>query len=63
MFMAERLDADGNKLRGRSLVVRGDIGEWSEIPIRVGDDGHAYFRVGRPLGNVHRDMIFRISRR
>ena len=63
MAMAERIDAGGDKLRGRGLLIRGDMGEWSEITMQVADDGFARFRIGRPLGNVHRDMIFRVERR
>jgi Mg-chelatase subunit ChlD len=60
-MMAERVDADGNRLRGRSVIVRGDMGEWVEWEIPVSEDGLARFRVGRLLGNVHRDMVFRIE--
>jgi hypothetical protein len=63
MMFAERLDGAGEKLRGRSLIIRGDMGEWSELPIVIQDDGYARFRIGRPLGNVHRDMLFEIRRR
>ena len=38
------------------------MGEWSELPIVIQDDGYARFRIGRPLGNVHRDMLFEIRR-
>ena len=62
MMFAERLDGAGEKLRGRSLIIRGDMGEWSELPIVIQDDGYARFRIGRPLGNVHRDMLFEIRR-
>jgi len=58
---AERVDAEGNRLRGRSVIVRGDMGEWVEWEIPVADDGLARFRLGRLQGNVHRDMVFRIE--
>ena len=62
MMMAEAVDAAGERLRGASLTIRGDMGVWSEIPLRVGADGLAHFRIGRPQGNVHRDMIFSVVR-
>ena len=62
MMIGQRVDADGERLRGRSLLVRGDMGTWVEIELQVGDDGLARFRLGRPLGNVHRDMIFSVVR-
>ncbi len=61
MMMAERVDVEGNRLRGRSVVVRGDMGEWVEWEIPVPADGLARFRIGRLQGNVHRDMVFRIE--
>ncbi len=63
MFMADRLDASGEQLRGRGLLARGDMGEWAETELIVADDGWARFRIGRPLGNVHRDVIFRLAAR
>jgi len=62
MMMAERVDAEGNRLRGGRLLVRGDMGEWVEWEIQVPDAGLARFRIGRTQGNVHRDMVFRIER-
>ncbi|NKB88967.1 MAG: VWA domain-containing protein [Acidobacteria bacterium] len=62
MFMADRLDADGERLRGRGLMVRGEMGEWAEVELTVGPDGRARFSLGRPQGNVHRDIVFRIAR-
>jgi hypothetical protein len=62
MMTAERIDAKGTRLRGGSLTVRGDIGTWSEMPLVVGADGLARFRIGRSTGNVHRDMIFTVGR-
>jgi len=61
MMMVERVDAEGDRLRGGSLVIRGDMGEWVEWEIPVPDDGLARFRIGRSQGNVHRDMVFRIE--
>lgn len=61
MMMAERVDAAGERLRGRSLIVRGEMGEWVDWEMPVGDDGLARFRIGRLQGNVHRDMVFRIE--
>ena len=63
MMFAQRVDASGERLRGRPLTVRGDMGDWQEIEMTVQDDGWARFRIGRALGNVHRDMVFRIERR
>jgi hypothetical protein len=28
--------------------------------VDVGADGQARFRIGRPQGNIHRDMLFHI---
>ncbi len=61
MMTAQRIDAGGERLRGRGLTVRGDMGEWREMEMTVQDDGWARFRIGRPQGNVHRDMVFRVS--
>jgi Mg-chelatase subunit ChlD len=63
MFMADRLDAQGERLRGRGLLVRGDMGDWAETELTAGADGKARFRLGRPQGNVHRDIVFRIAPR
>jgi Ca-activated chloride channel family protein len=63
MFMADRLDSAGEQLRGRGLLARGDMGDWAETELVVGEDGWARFRIGRPLGNVHRDAIFRLAPR
>ncbi|MGE0043285.1 MAG: VWA domain-containing protein [Vicinamibacterales bacterium] len=62
MMFIDRVDAAGRRLRGRSLVVRGDMGTRESFTVTVGDDGLARFRVGRPQGNVHRDMIFAVER-
>ena len=62
MMVAERVDAAGERLRGASLLVRGDVGTWAQMEIIVDDDGFARFRIGRPQGNIHRDMIFRVER-
>ncbi|MDA1184575.1 MAG: hypothetical protein O2930_08025 [Acidobacteria bacterium] len=62
MVIGERVDADGERLRGGNLIVRGDMGDWVEMEMRVADDGLARFRLGRPLGNVHRDTIFSVVR-
>ncbi|HJO02514.1 MAG TPA: VWA domain-containing protein [Acidobacteriota bacterium] len=63
MMLAQRIDAVGERLRGRSLTVRGDMGDWREMEMTVQEDGWARFRIGRALGNVHRDMVFRVERR
>ena len=47
---------------GCNLIVRGDMGDWVEMELQVADDGLARFRLGRPLGNVHRDAIFSVVR-
>ena len=62
MMFAERVDTAGLRLRGDSLTVRGNMGTWVEMPIQMGSDGVARFRIGRPLGAVHRDMVFSIAR-
>ena len=62
MMGAQRIDAAGERLRGRSLLVRGDMGEWSEMEMVIQDDGYARFRLGRPLGNVHRGVVFEVRR-
>ncbi len=62
MMIGERIDAEGERLRGGNLIVRGDMGAWEEMELPVGDDGLARFRLGRPLGNVHRDAIFSVVR-
>ncbi len=58
----QRVDAEGERLRGATLLVRGDMGDWVEMTLQVGDDGVARFRLGRLQGNVHRDMIFSVVR-
>jgi Mg-chelatase subunit ChlD len=63
MMMAEAIDAAGERLRGSGLIVRGDMGTWVELPLAVGADGFARFRIGRTAGNVHRDMVFSVVRR
>jgi len=62
MLFGERVDTDGERLRGGNLIVRGDMGDWVEMELQVADDGLARFRLGRPLGNVHRDAIFSVVR-
>jgi Ca-activated chloride channel family protein len=62
MMMAEGNDAEGNRRRGGNMIVRGDMGNWVEWQIDIGDDGLARFRIGRLQGNVHRDMVFRVAR-
>ncbi|NQW03597.1 MAG: VWA domain-containing protein [Acidobacteria bacterium] len=62
MMFVERIDAGGERLRGQSLTIRGDMGTWSEFPVSVEDDGLARFRIGRPQGAVHRDMVFQVVR-
>ena len=62
MMIGQRVDAAGERLRGGNLLVRGDMGTWVEMELQVGEDGLARFRLGRPLGNVHRDMIFSVVR-
>ncbi len=63
MMLAQRIDAAGERLRGRNLTVRGDMGDWREMEMTVQEDGWARFRIGRAQGNVHRDMVFRVTRR
>ncbi|MDA1095431.1 MAG: VWA domain-containing protein [Acidobacteria bacterium] len=60
MMFVERIDQAGERLRGQSLNVRGDMGSWHEMVVTVGNDGFARFRIGRPQGNIHRDMVFQI---
>ena len=60
---AQRIDATAERLRGRNLTVRGDMGDWREMEMTVQEDGWARFRIGRAQGNVHRDMVFRVARR
>ena len=60
MMGGQRVDAEGERLRGANLLVRGDMGDWVEMALQVGDDGVARFRLGRLQGNVHRDMIFSV---
>ncbi len=60
MMFGRRVDANGERLRGRGLTVRGDMGDWVEMPFVIGDDGTARFWLGRPFDNVHRDMVFEI---
>ena len=62
MMLGQRVDAEGERLRGGNLLVRGDMGTWVEMELQVGDDGLARFRIGRLQGNVHRDMIFSVVR-
>ena len=62
MLIGERVDAQGERLRGGNLLVRGDMGTWAELALPVGDDGIVRFRLGRTLSDVHRDMIFSIER-
>jgi Mg-chelatase subunit ChlD len=62
MMFVERVDAAGERLRGQSLIVRGDMGTWVDFPVEVGADGVARFRIGRPQGAVHRDMVFSVVR-
>ena len=62
MLFGERVDTDGERLRGGNLIVRGDMGDWVKMELQVADDGLARFRLGRPLGNVHRDAIFSVVR-
>lgn len=62
MMFVERTDANGERLRGQSLNVRGDMGSWHHLVVDVGADGLARFRIGRPQGNIHRDMLFHIVR-
>lgn len=62
MMGGQRVDAEGERLRGGGLLVRGDMGTWVEMELQVGDDGLARFRLGRLQGNVHRDMIFSVVR-
>ncbi len=63
MMLAQRIDAAGERLRGGSLTVRGNMGSWREMEMTVQEDGWARFRIGRAHGNVHRDMVFRVKRR
>ena len=60
---AQRIDATAERLRGRNLSVRGDMGDWREIEMTVQEDGWARFRIGRAQGNVHCDMVFSVARR
>lgn len=60
MMIAERVAANGRRLAGASLIVRGDMGTWVSFDVTVGADGFARFRIGRPQGAVNRDMVFRI---
>ena len=62
MLIGERVDAQGERLRGGNLLVRGDMGTWAELALPIGDDGVVLFRLGRTLSDVHRDMIFSIVR-
>lgn len=62
MMFVERVDAAGQRLRGTSLTVRGDMGAWAGFTVPVGPDGLARFRIGRSQGAVHRDMIFEVVR-
>jgi hypothetical protein len=61
MMFVERVAADGTRLRGQSLNVRGDMGTWTSIAVEVQPDGFARFRIGRPQGTIHMDMIFEVS--
>lgn len=61
MMTAQRIDAAAERLRGRSLTVRGDMGDWRDMEMTVQEDGWARFRIGRAQGNVHRDMVFRVA--
>jgi len=64
MMFAESHEADGSRRRGGgNLTIRGDMGDWIDgWQVVVDDDGLARLRIGRPQGNVHRDMIFRVER-
>ena len=62
MMMGEGVNPTGERVRGTSLLVRGDMGTWSDTKLPVGIDGFARFWIGRTHGGVHRDMIFRIGR-
>ena len=62
MMMGQRVDVAGERLRGRGLRVRGDMGAWAELELEIDDDGLARFRLGRAQGNVHRDMVFTVAR-
>lgn len=62
MMMGQRVDAGGERLRGGGFLLRGDMGTSAEMPLEVGADGLARFRLGRTQGNVHRDMVFSVVR-
>ena len=62
MMMGRGVDALGERIKGRRLLVRGDMGTWAELDLPVGDDGLARFVLGRAQGNVHRDMVFTVAR-
>lgn len=62
MMFVERVDAAGERVRGQSLTVRGDMGTWVDFQVEVAPDGMARFRVGRLQGAVHRDMVFQVVR-
>lgn len=63
MMTIQRVDATGERERGPVGLVRGDMGEWSGTTLAVGSDGVARFRIGRPQGIVHRDMLFEVRLR
>lgn len=61
MLQGERVDAAGERMRGRGLLARGEMGEWAEMDLEIGPDGVARFSLGRTLSNVHRDFVFRVD--
>ena len=55
------VDARGERIRGSRMRVTGNMGDWVRMSVPVGDDGLARFRVYRDFGEVHRDVLFRVT--